>query len=109
MPTNGLIPGTLEMLILRILALQPLHGFGIQQRIEQVSGGVFVVNPGSLLPALRRIERSGWARSAWSETASGRRAKYYSLTAAGRRRLAQEQREWAEQTAAIARILEART
>ncbi|MGH9481992.1 MAG: PadR family transcriptional regulator [Terriglobales bacterium] len=108
MGANELIPGTLEMLILRILALEPLHGFGIQQRIEQVSGGVFVVNPGSLLPALRRLERSGWARSHWGETASRRRAKYYALTAAGRRQLEQEQRDWARQTAAIARILEVR-
>ncbi|HWG38654.1 MAG TPA: PadR family transcriptional regulator [Terriglobales bacterium] len=108
MGDNDLIPGTLEMLILRILALQPEHGFGIQQRIEQISGGVFVVNPGSLLPALRRIERSGWARSEWGETASHRKAKYYRLTASGRRRLGREQREWSQQAAAIAKILEAR-
>ncbi|MGH9393293.1 MAG: PadR family transcriptional regulator [Terriglobales bacterium] len=108
MVEQPLVAGTLEMLILKVLTLEPLHGFGIGQRIEQVSGGVFVVNPGSLFPAFRRLERSGWVRSEWRETASHRRAKYYILTAAGRRRLAAETEGWAQQAGAIARILEAR-
>ncbi|HXR97264.1 MAG TPA: PadR family transcriptional regulator [Terriglobales bacterium] len=104
-----LVPGTLEMLILKVVALQPLHGFGIGQRIEQISGGVFAVNAGSLLPALARLERSGWVTSEWRETASHRRAKYYLLTRAGRRRLAEEASGWEQQVAAVARILEAKS
>lgn len=103
----GLVQGTLEMLILKTLDLQPLHAFGIGQRIEQVSGGVFKVNPGSLFPALARLQRAGLLKSEWRETENRRRAKYYSLTSQGRAKLKSETREWGRQTAAITRILEA--
>jgi transcriptional regulator len=102
-----LVQGTLDMLILRILALEPRHGFGIAQRIEQVSRGVFVVNPGSLFPAFRRLERAGWIESEWRPTENNRRARFYVLTDSGRRKLREETRDWARQVAAIARILEA--
>lgn len=94
------------MLILKTLALEPMHGFGIALRIEQISQGVFRINPGSLLPALSRMERAGRVRSDWRVTENSRRAKYYALTATGRRALVAETERWASQTAAIARILE---
>ena len=105
--TGGLVQGTLDMLILKTLALEPMHGYGIGQRIEQISQGVFRVNPGSLFPAFRRLERAGWIKAAWKETDNNRRAKYYALTARGRKELESETGEWSRQTAAIARILEA--
>jgi transcriptional regulator len=95
------------MLILKTLALQPMHGYGIGLRIEQISKGVFQVNAGSLFPALRRLERQGWIRGDWRATENNRRAKYYILTDAGRKKLKSEAREWQTQIAAIARILEA--
>jgi PadR family transcriptional regulator PadR len=104
---SDLVQGTLDMLILKTLALGPMHGFGIAIRIEQISKGVFQVNPGSLFPAFRRLERSGWIKSDWQATENNRRAKYYILTGAGRRKLETETREWSRQIAAIARILEA--
>jgi len=94
------------MLILRTLALEPLHGYGIAVRIQQVSRGVFDVNPGSLFPAFRRLERAGFIKPQWKTTEHNRRAKYYTLTAAGARRLEQETREWQRQTAAITAILQ---
>ena len=105
--TSGLVQGTLDMLILKTLALQPMHGYGIMLRLEQVSRGVFQVNAGSLFPAFRRLEREGVIKAAWQPTENNRRAKYYSLTEAGRKRLKEETREWGRQAAAIARILEA--
>jgi PadR family transcriptional regulator PadR len=105
-PSNtDVIPGTLDMLILKTLSLEPLHGFGIAKRVEQVSRDVFRVNPGSLLVALQRMERAGWLDSEWRETANARRAKYYSLTRAGRKQLEVEAREWARRTSAISRLL----
>lgn len=104
-----LVQGTLDMLILKTLTLEPLHGFGIAQRIEQVSGGVFCVNAGSLFPAFRRLERSGLIDSEWRQTENSRRAKYYILTDEGRKKLNAETKEWSRQIAAIARILEARS
>lgn len=104
-----LVQGTLDMLILKTLTLEPLHGFGISQRIEQISRGVFRVNAGSLFPAFRRLERAGLVESEWRETENSRRAKYYVLTAAGRKKLTEETKEWGRQIAAIARILEARS
>ena len=101
------IQGTLDLLILKSLSLQAMHGFGIARRIEQVSRGVFKVNPGSLLTALQRLERNGWVDSEWRQTENSRRAKYYVLTRKGRQRLNRETREWGRQAAAIARILEA--
>jgi len=104
---SELVQGTLEMLILKTLALQPMHGYGVALRIEQVSNGVFRVNPGSLFPAFSRLERSGRIRSEWRATENNRRAKYYLLTDEGKKALADETREWGRQIAAINRILEA--
>lgn len=104
---SGLVQGTLDMLILKTLQLEPMHGYGIALRIEQISKGVFQVNPGSLFPAFRRLERDGLMKSEWRETENSRRAKYYALTADGRKKLKSEAREWERQSGAIARILEA--
>lgn len=101
-----LVQGTLDMLILKTLALEPLHGWGISQRIEQLSRGVFEVNPGSLFPAFRRLERAGLLECQWRTSENNRRAKYYSLTKTGRQKLRAETREWERQVAAIARILQ---
>jgi PadR family transcriptional regulator, regulatory protein PadR len=102
-----LVQGTLHMLILKTLALEPLHGYGIGVRLEQISRGVFQINAGSLFPALRRLERDGLITGDWRVTENNRRAKYYTLTAAGRAKLKRETRDWEVQTTAIARILEA--
>ena len=104
---SELVQGTLEMLILKTLALEPMHGYGVALRIEQISKGVFRVNPGSLLPALSRMERAGHVRSDWRATENNRRAKYYLLTAKGQKALRSEKEQWQKQIAAIARILEA--
>jgi PadR family transcriptional regulator, regulatory protein PadR len=104
---SELVQGTLDMLILKTLDLEPIHGYGIGLRIQQISKGVFQVNPGSLFPAFRRLERAGWIKSEWQATENNRRAKYYRLTDVGRRKLKSETREWGRQTAAITRILEA--
>jgi transcriptional regulator len=106
-PSTDVIPGTLDMLILKTLSLQPLHGFGIARRVEQISRGVFKVNPGSLLVALQRLERSGWLDSEWRETENARRAKFYALTRAGRKQLDVETEDWARRVGAIARLLNA--
>ena len=109
-PTNKpstLVQGTLDMLILRTLELEPMHGFGIGARLEQISKGVFQVNAGSLFPAFRRLERDGLIKSEWQVTENNRRAKVYALTSKGRAKLKRETREWEVQTAAIARILAA--
>jgi transcriptional regulator len=105
--SREMVQGTLEMLILKTLALEPMHGYGVAQRIEQISAGVFRVNPGSLLPALSRMERSGRVKSEWRATENNRRAKYYQLTPAGRKALKEETNAWGRQTAAISKILEA--
>jgi PadR family transcriptional regulator, regulatory protein PadR len=105
--SSDLVQGTLEMLILKTLALEPMHGYGVALRIEQISSGVFRVNAGSLLPALSRMERAGHVKTEWRATESNRRAKYYLLTAKGRRALVSETQQWQRQIAAIARILEA--
>lgn len=105
--TGDLVQGTLDMLVLKTLALEPMHGYGIALRIEQVSDGVFRVNPGSLLPALSRMERAGRIASEWRATENNRKAKYYLLTARGRKALEEERRQWGRQVTAIARILEA--
>ncbi len=102
---TDIIQGTLDMLILRTVRPQPLHGYGITQRIEHRSGNVFKVNPGSLLTALKRLERAGMLESEWRRTESGRRAKFYALTAAGRRRLDAETADWQRRSAAVARLL----
>jgi PadR family transcriptional regulator PadR len=104
---SGLVQGTLDMLILKTVALEPMHGYGIGVRIEQISKGVFQVNAGSLFPAFRRLERDGLIKGEWRATENNRRAKYYSLTTRGKVTLKRETRDWEVQTAAIARILEA--
>ena len=109
MPENSgeLVQGTLDMLILKTLALEPMHGYGIAVRIEQMSKGVFKVNAGSLFVAVQRLQRAGLIRGEWKASENNRRAKYYSLTEPGRKRLNSEARDWGRQVAAIARILEA--
>ncbi|WP_158752369.1 PadR family transcriptional regulator [Acidobacterium sp. S8] len=104
---SDLVQGTLEMLVLKTLALEPMHGFGVALRIEQISSGVFRVNPGSLFPAFNRLERAGRIKAEWRSTENNRRAKYYVLTDSGRKALKEETREWGRQIAAISRILEA--
>src|SRR5438874_2530876 len=106
-PNTDVIQGTLDLLILKTLSLQPLHGFGIARRIEQTSRGVFKVNPGSLLTALQRLERAGWLDAAWRQTEHSRRAKFYSLTRAGRKQFESEEADWMRRVSAIARLLKA--
>jgi PadR family transcriptional regulator, regulatory protein PadR len=100
-----LLQGTLDMLILNTLALSPLHGVGIARRIEQVTQGTFLVKPGSLFPALHRMEDAGWVSSEWGETESGRRAKFYRLSRAGRRQLENETARWGRVSLAVNRAL----
>src|SRR5438094_1606416 len=102
---TDVIQGTMDMLILKTLSLAPLHGFGVARRIEQISRGVFKVNPGSLLTAFQRLERSGLLNSEWRETDNSRRAKYYSLTRLGRKQLEAETTDWTRRVAAVARLL----
>jgi PadR family transcriptional regulator PadR len=105
--STDIVQGTLDMLILRSLSLEPMHGFGITRRIEQISKGVFKVNPGSLLLAFQRMERAGLIDPEWRPTENNRRAKYYRITEPGKRQLKSETREWERRSAAIARLLEA--
>ena len=102
---RGLVQGTLDMLILKTLALEPMHGYGIGTRLTQISRGVFNVNAGSLFPALRRLERDGLIKGDWHATENNRRARYYSLTAPGRAALKAQTREWESQAGAINLIL----
>ena len=104
---SGVVQGTLDMLILKTLDLEPLHGYGIGLRLHQISRGVLDVNAGSLFPAFRRLERDGLVNGNWRTTENNRRAKYYALTAQGRRTLARETRAWEAQSAAISRVLRA--
>ena len=106
---TDVIQGTLDMLILKTLSLEPMHGFGIARRVEQISRGVFKVNPGSLLTAIQRLERAGWLDAEWRQTANSRRAKFYTLTRAGRKQLEieSESADWARRASAIARLLKA--
>jgi PadR family transcriptional regulator, regulatory protein PadR len=106
-PNTDVIQGTLDMLILKTLSLQPMHGFGIARRIEQISRGVFKVNPGSLLTALQRLERAGWLDAEWRQTENSRRAKFYTLTRAGRKQLEAESADWSRRVSAVARLLKA--
>jgi PadR family transcriptional regulator PadR len=100
-----LLQGTLDVLILNTLAVAPLHGVGIARRIEQVTRGTFLVKPGSLFPALHRMEDAGWVSASWGETASGRRAKFYQLSRAGRRQLEKETARWGRASLAVNRAL----
>jgi transcriptional regulator len=100
------LQGTLDLLVLKILSLEPMHGWGISERIQQMSGEVFQVNQGSLYPALQRLKRKGWIGSEWRVTENNRRARYYALTARGEKQLAEERRAWQRSSAAIERILQ---
>jgi transcriptional regulator len=104
---TDVIQGTLDLLILKTLSLEPMHGFGIARRVEQISRGVFKVNPGSLLTALQRLERSGWLDSEWRQTENSRRAKFYALTREGKKQLEVETADWTRRASAIARLLKA--
>jgi PadR family transcriptional regulator PadR len=104
---SDLVQGTLDMLILKMLDLEPMHGYGIAVRLEQMSQGVFRLNAGSLFVAVQRLQRDGLIRGEWKATENSRRAKYHALTEKGQRRLNSETREWGRQVGAIARILEA--
>ena len=104
-PTD-LVQGTLDLLILKTIALEPMHGWGIAQRIRQVSKEVLQVNQGALYPALHRLEQSGWIKAKWGESDNNRRAKYYSLTSAGRKYLEQEESNWKRLSTAIGLVLE---
>jgi transcriptional regulator len=102
-----LLQGTLDLLILKTLTLAPMHGYGIAQRIHQITGGVFSVTPGSLFPSLHRMEENGWLQGNWGISENNRRAKYYSLTKEGRRQLDRERRDWAAIALAVSKVLEA--
>jgi PadR family transcriptional regulator PadR len=102
---SELLQGTLELIVLTVLSLEPLHGWGIAQRIEQMSGEVFQVNQGSLYPALQRMKMRGWISSEWRTTENNRRARYYALTAAGRRQLGAERAGWERSSSAVNSIL----
>jgi PadR family transcriptional regulator PadR len=104
-PVPDILQGTLDLLILRTLQNDPMHGWAISDRIQQISQDVLQVNQGSLYPALHRLEHRGWIEAEWGVSELGRRAKYYRLTAGGRRQLAVEAREWERMTAAIARVM----
>jgi PadR family transcriptional regulator PadR len=102
-----LLQGTLDLLILKALSSGELHGLGVSRRIEQITDGTFVVRPGSLFPALHRLEEAGWLTSVWQPSENNRRAKYYALSRAGRRQLGEEMVQWNRIALAIARALEA--
>lgn len=104
---TALLQGTLDLLILKALAAGELHGLGVSRRIEQITGGTFIVRPGSLFPALHRLEEAGWLASSWGPSENNRRAKYYRLTRTGRKQLGEEAAEWNRIALAIARALEA--
>ena len=103
----ALLRGTLDLLILKALAAGELHGLGVSRRIDQITHGTFVVQPGSLFPALHRLEEAGWLSSRWEASENNRRAKYYLLTKAGRKQLGEETAQWNKISLAIARALEA--
>jgi transcriptional regulator len=102
---SDLLQGTLELLILKILSLEPMHGWGISERIQLLSDEVFLVNQGSLYPALQRMKRKGWITSEWMVTENNRRARYYALTPAGEGQLGEERRAWKRSSTAVERIL----
>jgi len=102
---TALLQGTLDLLILKSLALEQMHGLGIARRVEQITGGTFQVKPGSLFPALHRMEEEGWVASVWGESENNRRAKYYRLTKTGRKQLETETERWSRISVAIAQAL----
>ena len=101
-----LLQGTLDLLILKALSLQPLHGLGVSRRVGQITNGAFIVRPGSLFPALHRLEEQGWLSASWGDSENNRRAKFYRLTAAGRRQLSTETDEWLRVSGAMRAALE---
>jgi transcriptional regulator len=105
--SSDLLQGTLDLLVLKALSLQPLHGLGVSNRINQITRGTFDVKPGSLFPALHRLEEAGWLKSEWGESENNRRAKFYSLTRSGRRQLEVETDDWRRIAAAIGNALRA--
>ncbi len=105
-PTTALLQGTLDVLILKVLALEPMHGLGISRRIAQVTSGTFEVKPGSLFPALHRMEEAGWLSASWGESENSRRAKFYRLTKAGQRQLKEETSQWTRISEAMATALQ---
>ena len=106
-PQLEILQGTVDLLILKTLSLQPLHGVGISDRIHQLTRGAFRIKPGSLFPALHRLEQRGWISGEWGLSDNNRKAKYYQLTAVGRRQLKREEHNWQETSLAIRRVLEA--
>ncbi len=106
-PKADLLQGTLDMLVLKTLALGPMHGWGISQRLQQISRDVLQINQGSLYPALHRLEQRGWIGSTWGNSENNRQARFYELTRAGRRQLTEERENWERLSGAVARILEA--
>jgi transcriptional regulator len=104
--SSDVLRGTLDLLVLKTLVLEPMHGWGISARIQQVSCGMLEVNQGSLYPALQRLEQRGWIESSWRQSENNRRAKYYQLTAAGRRAVGAETRNWRRYVSAVELILE---
>ena len=104
-PRSEVLQGTLEMLVLKALSLEPMHGWGISIRLRQISGEVFDVNQGSLYPALQRMLRRGWVKSSWRVTDHNRRARYYEITRAGARQLAAQVEEWERSSGAVNRVL----
>ena len=103
----NLLQGTLDLLILKSLSLGEMHGLGIARRVEQITQGAFLVKPGSLFPALHRMEEAGWLVSSWGESENNRRAKYYVITARGLKHFKAETKDWERRTTAVARLLEA--
>lgn len=101
-----LLQGTLDLLILKALAASELHGLGVSRRIQQITGGTFIVQPGSLFPALHRLEEAGWLSATWQPSENNRKAKYYAITRAGRKRLGEEAAQWNRIALAMARALE---
>ena len=104
---SELLQGTLELLILKVLSLEPMHGWGISERIQLLSDEVFLVNQGSLYPALQRMKTKGWITSEWKVTENNRRARYYALTSAGQKQLGEEKNAWARSSSAVEKILQA--
>ena len=100
------LQGTLDLLILTILDRGPQHGYGIMQRLQELTGGTFQVTPGSLFPALQRIEENGWATGSWGSSENNRRARFYTITRTGQRQLAREERRWNEITLAVSKVLQ---
>ena len=103
---KDVVQGTLDLLVLRITAAQPMHGWGVMQRIRHLTEDVFQVTPGSLFPALRRLEESGWASGYWGLSDNNRKARYYKITRAGRKQLAREKQNWKSITSAVEKVLE---